>query len=125
MKTSPLFPRALTCACILATSALFAAEESPIVSDRISAANDPAALAEAVKRGAASATKDISAGTFRILYYGLPWSQGKPLVDDATGYRVQIVAGCVITTAFVSEVDAYNSAMRDWHAKQKPAPQAK
>ena len=41
--------------------------------------------AEAVKkareRGAATAARDIKAGRPVILYYGRPWSQGKPLVD--------------------------------------------
>lgn len=100
--------------------ALRAADESPIVSQRISADNNPAAVAAAKERGAATAAKDIKAGTLRILYYGIPWSVGRPLVDDATGFRVQIIGGCTVTTPFSAEVQAYNDAMREWHAKNKP-----
>ncbi len=98
-----------------AAVSVFAADESPITSQEISADNSPAAVAK--ERGTATAAKDITAGTFRILYFGEPWSVGKPLVDDATGYRIQIIGGCVVTTLFVAEVEAYNSAMRDFHAK--------
>lgn len=100
-----------------AAVSVFAADESPITSQEISADNSPAAVATAKERGTATAAKDITAGTFRILYFGEPWSVGKPFVDDATGYRIQIIGGCVVTTPFVAEVEAYNSAMRDFHAK--------
>ena len=96
---------------------IYAADESPIYSKGISTDNSPAALSAAKKRGAATAAKDIKAGTLRILYFGKPWSVGKPLVDDATGYRVQILGGCVVTSPFVAEVEAYNSAVRAFHAK--------
>lgn len=100
---------------------IFAEDESPIVSPRISSDNSPATLAAAKERGAAAAARDIKAGTLRILYWGIPWSVGKPLVDEATGYRVQVIAGCVVGEAFTTEVQAYNSAMRDWHARPKAA----
>ena len=96
---------------------VFAADESPISSSAISTDNSPAAVAAAKERGTATAAKDIKAGTLRILYFGKPWSVGKPLVDDATGYRVQILDGCVVTSPFVAEVEAYNSAVRAFHAK--------
>jgi hypothetical protein len=103
---------------IIIGSPLGAAEDSPISSNAISSDNSAAAIAAAKVRGATTASRDIAAGTLRILYYGKPWSAGKPLVDDATGYRVQLLAGCVVTEPFVAEVEAYNSAMREWHAKQ-------
>ncbi len=109
-----IFALALT----FADVSVFAAEESPITS---SADNSPAAAVAAKERGAATAAKDIKAGTFRILYFGKPWSVGKPLVDDRTGYRVQILGGCDVTAPFISEVDAYNSAMREFHAKKASA----
>jgi len=66
--------------------------------------------AEAVKkareRGAATAAGDIKAGRPVILYYGKPWSQGKPLVDDATKLRVVVVGGCFASVVFVAEVEA-------------------
>jgi hypothetical protein len=95
----------------------FAAEESPIVSTAISTDNSPAAVAAAKERGAATAAKDIKAGRLRILYFGKPWSVGKPLVDDVTGYRVQILADCLVTAPFVEEVKTYNETMRQWHLK--------
>ena len=74
----------------------------------------------AKRQGAETAAQDIKAGVFRILYYGEPFPTGKPLVDTATGYRTQIVAGCIVSSRFVAEADAYNQAMRDWHAKKSP-----
>ena len=94
-------------------------EDSPITSAPISADNSPAIVAAARERGAASAASDIRSGNFRILYFGLPWSSGKRLVDEATGYRVQVVEGCVVGEPFAAEVESYNRAMREWHAKHK------
>jgi hypothetical protein len=105
----------------IATHPLRAAEDSPISSHAIAADNSAAAIAAAKERGAASASKDIEAGTLRILYYGKPWSVGKPLIDDQTGYRIQLLAGCVVTEPFVAELEAYNSAMRQWHATRNSA----
>jgi len=96
-----------------------AAERSPISSPQISTNNNPKAVAAAKDRGAKTATKDIKAGVLRILYFGEPWSRGKPLVDETTGYRIQIVAGCEVGQSFVAEVDAYNRTMRDWHKKTR------
>lgn len=97
-----------------------AREQSPIISPEMGTNSSPKDIEAAKLQGAATATKDIKAGEFRILYFGLPWSTGKPLVDEATGYRVQIVAGCMVTSQFSAEVYAYNETMRDWHAKTKP-----
>jgi hypothetical protein len=95
----------------------FAVDESPISSSAISTDNSPAAVTAAKERGAASAAKDIQAGTLRILYFGEPWSVGKPLVDDVTGYRVQILGGCFVTEPFKAEVETYNSVVRAFHGK--------
>ena len=96
-----------------------AGEKSPIISPEMGTNSSPKDIEAAKLQGAATATKDIKAGELRILYFGEPWSNGKPLVDKATGYRVQIVAGCLVTSQFVAEVDAYNKTMRDWHTKTK------
>ena len=109
-----IFASAVTFAAV----SVFAADESPITSSAISADNSPAAVTAAKQSGAATAAKDIKAGTFRILYFGKPWSVGKPLVDDATGYRVQILGGCDVTAPFTSEVEAYNNAMRAFHTEK-------
>ena len=95
-------------------------EKSPIHSPEM-APNATAKEVEAAKvQGAETAAQDIKAGVFRILYLGVPYPNGKPLVDDATGYRVQIVGGCSVSNRFVAEADAYNQMMRDWHAKNPP-----
>jgi hypothetical protein len=63
-------------------------------------------------KGIHRAQEDIKNGKIQILYYGKPWSVGKPLIDDETGLPVIIVEGCVVTTDFVEETDAYNKIMR-------------
>lgn len=65
-----------------------------------------------VASGRRLADDDLADGTARILYYGEPWSAGKPLVDDQTGYPVEIVAGCIVTRDFIQLVDAYNTKVR-------------
>jgi HEAT repeat protein len=72
------------------------------------------------QKGRERAAADIKAGTPRILYYGKPWSLGKPLVDEASRLPVELVAGCDVMPEFVAETDAYNAAMRQW-AKSRPA----
>ncbi len=88
----------------------------------------PADLAAAAARGKTSANADIKAGRLRILYMGKPWSQGKPLFDELTGYRVEPLGGCAETPQFHAELDAYNQTMREWKSQQatpadKPAEQ--
>ncbi|MCX6826441.1 MAG: hypothetical protein NTV06_04115 [candidate division Zixibacteria bacterium] len=63
-------------------------------------------------KGEARAQQDIKNGKMRILYYGIPWSAGKPLLDDESGLPVEIVANCTVTPEFVAETDAYNNLMR-------------
>ena len=92
-------------------------EKSPLRSPEMGKNITAKEVAAAKAQGAETAAQDIKAGVFRILYFGEPYSNDKPLVDDATGFRVQIVAGCVVSSQFVAEADAYNKAMRDWHSK--------
>ena len=87
---------------------------APLSAASQSADSSPADLAAASARGKASATADIEAGRLRILHSGMPWSQGKPLFDDTTGYRVEPLGGCAETPQFRAELDAYNQTMRDW-----------
>jgi len=68
--------------------------------------NEPAEL------GRKYANVDIRSDTKRVLYYGAPWSQGKPLIDEATGYSITIAAGCTVTKDFVNFVEGYNEAVR-------------
>lgn len=102
--------------------ALTAGEKSPISDDIPSRDSSPAAMAAAEERGAAAAAKDIKAGKLRILYYGIPRVSGK---DRETGYPELVVGGCCVTEVFVAEVDAYNQAMRAWHAKTNKTTEAK
>lgn len=93
----------------------FAAEKSPVSSPELTEDTSPAAIAKARERGAASAARDIKEGTLRILYYGLPWGMNKPLVDEKTGWRIQVVGGCTVMEPFRAEVEAYNNAMIAFH----------
>jgi hypothetical protein len=78
-----------------------------------------AILDEAKVLGIAKANKDIQAGTLRILHSGDDWPTGKPLVDDVTGYRVELVTATTMTPA---EFEAYNQAMREWYLAHKKSP---
>ncbi len=102
-------------------SASSASEASPIVASPFSTETSPKAVEAAKKRGAASAARDIEAGVFRILSYGKqPAPTTQPRLDAATGYRIQPVAGCIVSEPFCAEVQAYNQTMREWHEKNVP-----
>ena len=68
--------------------------------------------------GRTFADADIKSGINRILYFGLPWSAGKPLIDKDTGYPVYIAAGCLVGKDFTLLVSAYNLTMRKQFQKQ-------
>jgi hypothetical protein len=76
-------------------------------------------LATPAETGRAFAEADIGSGINRILYYGKPWSEGKPLIDDQTGYPVTVISGCIVTKAFTLLVEEYNLAMREHFRKKK------
>ena len=80
--------------------------EKPAASARKSVA-----LADIGAKGAAKAKQDIQAGVLRILV--AEWPADKALLDDATGYRVEVVTGLE-----PEELAAYNQNMRDWHKSQ-------
>lgn len=69
-------------------------------------------LVSPAELGRKYAQTDLESDFPRILYCGRPWSAGKPLIDDETGYPVTITAGCVVTPEFVQFVDAYNATVR-------------
>ena len=73
-------------------------------------------LAAARVRGAENAARDIHAGTLRILSLDKSLPSSKQLIDEVTGYRVELVGDLNPSVAFVAEVEAYNQVMRDWHA---------
>lgn len=69
-------------------------------------------LKDPADAGRRFARADIRGKEKRILYFGKPWSVGKPLVDDESGLPVRIIAGCLVTGEFVEFVQAYNAEMR-------------
>ena len=114
----PLIP---LCACMLFSVAQ-AADESPISTPVIAPDNSPAAVAAAKEKGVANAHRDIAAGRLRIVFLSETASIEGPHghYDRDTGYPNYPIAACEATEAFLSEVEAYNNAMRHWHAQQKP-----
>lgn len=72
---------------------------------------DPA-IEKPVELGRKYANADIGGDLKRVLYFGKPWSQGKPLIDDESDYPITITAGCTISREFVDFVDGYNAAVR-------------
>lgn len=105
----------------VALSGMAAMDDSPIPPPRASESSSSKALAAAKERGARAAARDIKRGVMRILDYGapLPPNTGRR-TDHVTGYPLQSIAGCVVTERFRTEVEAYNSAMKIWHAQHKP-----
>ena len=97
------------------------ASAGPVASPVWSTRNDWFTITAAKIRGAATARRDIKAGNLRILHYGepRPFQSGAPFQDVFTGYRVEAVAGCDVSRAFVAEADAYNEVMCEWHAKTR------
>ena len=89
-------------------------QAAPLVDPTSQAGTQPVPAKSPVQKGSDRAAQDIKDGKPRILYYGKPWSSGKPLIDDASGLTVEILEGCVVTPDFVAETDAYNTAMRQW-----------
>lgn len=68
--------------------------------------------------GAALAKKDIQAGTLRIFYAENDWPVYKPLLDDETGFQVQMVENSDIKLSN-DELEAYNQTMRHWYYANK------
>lgn len=81
----------------------------------VAAAKKSVMLVDAGALGVAKANHDIHAGVLRILVADWPLdkSMDKPLVDEATGYRVEIAADLA-----PEELAAYNQTMRDWFKMQ-------
>lgn len=97
--------------------------------------DENSALAEAIKMegGKAIANKDIQAGKLRLLKIeeqltkGLdtvkcPQPASQPLrIDALTSYKIVMINVCATSEDLSKEVDNYNQAMRDWHAKDGQA----
>ena len=106
----------------MAIAAAYAAKEPPISTPVIAADNSPVAVAAAKEIGLANARRDIAAGRLRIVFLSETSEIHGPLghFDRETGYPHYPIAACEATEAFLAEVEAYNEAMRKWHAEQKP-----
>jgi hypothetical protein len=90
-----------------ASDAVAAAEKKSEAENSNAAAKKSGMLVDAGALGVAKANRDIQAGVLRILV--AEWPADKPLVDEMTGYRVELAADLV-----PEELEAYNQAMRDW-----------
>jgi hypothetical protein len=93
-------------------SAVASPDSCPLTSSLTSSDNSTAAIAEAQRLGIAEATRDIQAGIRRILIYGLLTPEAGTERDEPTGYRLQRVAGSILSGTFQAEAAAYNYAMR-------------
>ena len=115
--------RALLVVTLLIAAALAnvaAAEQSPIPPPRGGESESRQALAAARERGARSAHADIRRGVFRILDFGGPLPPGtRRRIDPQTRYAMESIWGCELTERFTTEVEAYNSTMKAWHAKHR------
>ena len=120
VKIGRMIKHILSALFLISSLVLISAGEPRIKSPPMGVDNSPATTERARKRGAETAAADIKAGRAVILYYGEPWSSGKPLLDDATGLPVVIVGGCTVMPPFVAEVEAYNATIRAWHARLAP-----
>jgi len=76
----------------------------------------PAAVGAARAKGAAHAAKDIQSGRLRVFSLEPSWPADKAMVDEETGYRVEMLTDRAHDEVARAEVDAYNQAMREWHA---------
>ena len=102
-------------------TSIAATEQSPIPPPRDGESEGAQALAAAKARGIRSAQADIKRGVLRILDFGEPLPPGTGRrIDPQTRYPLESIWGCVVTERFTTEVEAYNSTMRSWHAKHRP-----
>jgi hypothetical protein len=94
-----------------ASDAIASAEQKSEAENSNAAAKKSVMLVDASALGVAKANRDIQAGVLRILV--AEWPADKSLLDEATGYRVEVVTDLV-----AEELAAYNQTMRDWFNTQ-------
>ncbi|MEQ1598878.1 MAG: hypothetical protein ABL880_05870 [Methylotenera sp.] len=95
-----------------ASDAVASAEQKNQAEKPAVAAKKSVMLVDAGALGVAKANHDIHAGVLRILV--AEWPADKPLVDEVTGYRVELAADLA-----PEELAAYNQTMRDWFKTQQ------
>lgn len=101
---------ATTAASAPASDAVASAEQKNEAEKPAVAAKKSVMLVDAGALGVAKANHDIHAGVLRILV--AEWPADKPLLDEATGYRVELA------DLAPEELAAYNQTMRDWFKTQ-------
>ncbi|MDI1360801.1 hypothetical protein [Methylotenera sp.] len=79
--------------------------------------------------GVVTANKDIQALRLRLLALDEqsvqangacpPPSQHPFVIDTTTGYNIETLRVCNVSTSLSNEVEAYNQTMRNWHAKHE------
>lgn len=79
--------------------------------------------------GVVTANKDIQALRLRLLALDqqsvqangacLPPSQHPVVIDITTGYNIETLRVCNVSTSLLNEVEVYNQTMRNWHAKHE------
>jgi hypothetical protein len=94
-----------------ASDAVASAGQRSLAEKPAAAAKKSVTLVDAGALGVAKANQDIHAGVLRILV--ADWPEDKSLVDETTGYRVELAADLV-----PAELEAYNQTMRDWFKTQ-------
>jgi hypothetical protein len=94
-----------------ASYAVASAKQKSEAEKPAAAAKKSVTLVGAGALGVAKANQDIHAGVLRILVQ--EWPADKPLLDEVTGYRVELAADLV-----PAELEAYNQTMRDWFKTQ-------
>jgi hypothetical protein len=94
-----------------ASDAVASAEQRSEAEKLAAAAKKSVTLVHAGSLGVAKANQDIHAGVLRILV--ADWPADKPLVDETTGYRVELATDLV-----PAELEAYNQTMHDWFKTQ-------
>lgn len=77
--------------------------------------------------GVVAANKDIQALRLRLLVLDEQRDQSKDacssltsrpaVIDTTTGYHIETTSLCNVSASLLSEVEAYNQTMRNWHAK--------
>lgn len=93
------------------TSAAARSKPSLAVQENMPASQEMPALALS---GEYLARRDIQSGNLRILYTKQSWSVNKPLIDDETGYKIELAENVDIQLS-VEELQSYNKVMRGWY----------
>ncbi|MDI1298759.1 hypothetical protein [Methylotenera sp.] len=80
-----------------------------------------------VEGGVVAANKDIQALRLRLLVLNELRDQSKgacssptsrpAVIDTTTGYHIETISLCNVSASLLSEVEACNQTMRNWHAK--------